>query len=375
MELKKKNILIISPSPWDVSFPARQHYARELAKMGNAVYYLNPPSKLNSLVELSENLYIVDLKPISSLFGLLGPDSVLSKQIAKILSLVNKKIDIVWSFDLNRFPDLSKFGTNIVKILTIEEWPKEPGFEKQIAGTADLVLGLSQSLLDSLGNIKAKKQLFQHALGNVFVEALQRVDRIIENTQFTPGRLRCAYLGNLQNKYIDTASFESIIRENPMVEFHIVGPFVKESNLAGSGNKTWEDPFVEFLMSAPNVRMYGSLMTIRTAEILQTMDLFLVCYDTKRFIDLVANPQKIMEYFSVGKVVVASHTKNYEGQNGLLQMADETQQLPALFKKTVENLDFHNRGELAQARINFALEHTYDKQLLKIEQILTEIGK
>jgi len=375
MELRHKNILIISPTAWDVTFPARQHYARELAKMGNAVYYLNPPSKLNSVVTLFENLYIVDQKPINSLFGLLGTATILSKQIAKILSLIAKKIDVVWSFDINRFPDLAQFATNAIKILTIEEWPKEPSFEKQIANSADLVLGLSQVILDNLGTVKAKKELFQHALGNVFVEALHRVTRIKENTQFTTGRVRCGYLGSLQNKYIDTEAFETIIRENPIVEFHIVGPFMKESNLAGSGNKTWEDPFVEYLMSASNVRMYGSLMTVRTAEILQTMDLFLVCYDTKLFEDVVANPQKIMEYFSVGTAVVASRTKSYEDQKSILAMANEDEPLPILFKKVVENLNHHNRAELAQARINFALNHTYGKQLLKIEEIFTTMGK
>ena len=98
MELKEKTILIISSLAWGVSFPERQHYARELAKKGNSVYFLNPPSKNAAATELSENLYVVDYKEKIGLAGLFGFSGE-STQIKKILSLINKKIDIVWSFD------------------------------------------------------------------------------------------------------------------------------------------------------------------------------------------------------------------------------------------------------------------------------------
>jgi hypothetical protein len=226
--------------------------------------------------------------------------------------------------------------------------------------------------MDQLPELNCPKILFDHALGNVFVEAGQRKQQILENTQFASGRIRCGYLGNLQNKYIDTAVFETIIRENPMVEFHIIGPFVKESNLAGSGNKTWEDPFVEFLMSAANVRMYGSLMTARIAEILQTMDILLVCYDANKYVDIVANPQKVVEYCSVGSVIVSSLLMDHKSNSALIRMADENRFLPQIFKTTVEHISDFNTEELRQKRINFALEHTYENQLRKLEKIVSE---
>jgi hypothetical protein len=159
-----------------------------------------------------------------------------------------------------------------------------------------------------------------------------------------------------------------------MVEFHIIGPFVKESNLAGSGNKTWEDPFVEFLMSAANVRMYGSLMTIRTAEILQTMDMFLVCYDTDKYAEIVANPQKVIEYFSVGNVVISSNLLDHRTNTDLILMSNQNKDLPAIFKQAVEDIANYNSEELRQRRIDLALSHTYQKQLRKLEKIISEHG-
>jgi len=370
MPFRDKNILIISPTPWEVSFPARQHYARELAKSGAFVYYLNPPSKADSIIELSENLWVVDYKVNGGLFGLFKlPEPKLAD---KINLLILKKIDLVWSFDCSRFQNLNLFGSDSFKIYQKEEWFSDINAETEIANTANLTLCLSKPLLDQLSDVKSPKILFDHALANVYVEAGQRKQQIMVNTQFASGRIRCGYLGNLQNKYIDTAIFESIIRENPMVEFHIVGPFVKESNLAGSGNKTWEDPFVEFLMSAANVRMYGSLMTVRTAEILQTMDMFLVCYDSERFADIVANPQKVLEYLSVGNVIVSSLLSDYKSDSDLILMSDKNKDIPAIFKNTVNGLADYNTDALRKKRIDRALDHTYEKQLLKLEKIVSE---
>ena len=373
MDFRLKNILIISPTPWDVSSPARQHYARELAKMSNKVFYLNPPTKIDSVIEMSENLWIVDYKPLMSLFGLFPAPSD-AKLLDKINRLIGKKLDVVWSFDSSRFTDLSVLGTEPVKIYSLEEWHQDFEKDRLIAQSADLVLGLSQPLLDRIGSVKSWKYLFDHALGSVFADAIHRVKQIKENTQFATGRIRCGYLGNLQNKYLDTAVFETIIRNNPIVEFHIIGPFVKESNLA-AGNKTWEDPFVEFLMSMPNVRLYGSLMTVRTAEILQTMDMFLVCYDSKNYGDMTANPQKVVEYFSAGNVVVSNHLKSFDKHKDLILMAAENKDLPQIFKDTVTNLEIHNRAELFRKRLDFALSHTYEKQLNKIAGILSNMGK
>jgi hypothetical protein len=370
MSFRNKNILIISPTPWDVSFPARQHYARELAKSGAFVFYLNPPSKADSKIELSENLWVIDYKINGGLLGLFKLPEI--KVAEKINNLIANKIDIIWSFDCSRFKNLNLFGASSFKIYTKDEWFADNTNETEIANSANVTLCLSKPLMKQLSNVKSRKILFDHALGNVYVEAGNRKKDIMANTQFASGRIRCGYLGNLQNKYIDTAVFETIIRENPMVEFHIIGPFVKESNLAGSGNKTWEDPFVEFLMSAANVRMYGSLMTIRSAEILQTMDMFLVCYDSEKYAEIVANPQKVVEYLSVGNVIVSSNLLDHNPNDNLILMSENNKDLPKIFKNAVANLDELNSDENRKNRIDFGLSHTYEKQLQKLEKIILE---
>src|SRR5690606_833073 len=43
MKFKDKNVLIISPEPWDHIFVSKHHYAIHLAQRGNKVFFLNPP--------------------------------------------------------------------------------------------------------------------------------------------------------------------------------------------------------------------------------------------------------------------------------------------------------------------------------------------
>ncbi len=44
MKIINKTILFISPGPWGINHVSKHHYAIELAKIGNDVYFLNPPS-------------------------------------------------------------------------------------------------------------------------------------------------------------------------------------------------------------------------------------------------------------------------------------------------------------------------------------------
>ena len=63
MSLKDKVILIISPQPWYQLFVSKHHYAIELAKYGNTVYFLNPPD-----ASLKERVLIRPADAVPGLF-------------------------------------------------------------------------------------------------------------------------------------------------------------------------------------------------------------------------------------------------------------------------------------------------------------------
>src|SRR5204862_6214290 len=116
-----KTILIISPQAWGGMFLSKHHYAMELAKRGNRVYFLNPPStdiKLPRGKFLEEkpaslpNLIIIHHRltfPYSLKFRFITIFHYLMRtHIAKLMAFL-PSIEIVWSFDLGSLYPLRLF--------------------------------------------------------------------------------------------------------------------------------------------------------------------------------------------------------------------------------------------------------------------------
>jgi hypothetical protein len=55
-------------------------------------------------------------------------------------------------------------------------------------------------------------------------------------------------------------------------------------------------------------------------------------------------------------------------------MVDRTQDFPEAFARVVENLDEYNSIEKQKTRIEYARQHSYDRQLGKIITLLKEHG-
>ena len=129
VNLSNKTILIISQQAWGNMFVSKHHYAAELAKRGNRVYFLNPPNYLHKnfaeMVEIKPsgfhpNLFVItdnisfpfNIKfHFNWLFHLL-----MRRHIKAVLKKINNPIDIVWSFDLANVYPLKYFPTGALKI-------------------------------------------------------------------------------------------------------------------------------------------------------------------------------------------------------------------------------------------------------------------
>src|SRR6202163_4975736 len=114
--LRNKVILVLSPQSWDKMMLAKHHYALELAKAGNRVYFLNPPDNKHwNLKKASErvkiepstinsNLFFIDQRLYFPFFMQFHArkiyDLLIKKQIRDILKMIGQPVDIVWSFDI-----------------------------------------------------------------------------------------------------------------------------------------------------------------------------------------------------------------------------------------------------------------------------------
>ena len=109
MQLKNKSILLISPQAWGTMLLSKHHYAITLARLGNKVFFLNPPSNKIKKGEIritpseQDNLFIIEhaiMFPFILKFHAISVFHWLMKfQVKKLLKSVGRPIDIVWSFD------------------------------------------------------------------------------------------------------------------------------------------------------------------------------------------------------------------------------------------------------------------------------------
>ena len=122
MNLTNKNILLISPEPWDHIFVSKHHYAVHLAKRGNKVFFLNPPvSKSGVACTAFAEVFEVNYSgfPIGVRFYPLFMQKVIMARVYQTIEkLCSAVFDVVWSFDNSVFFDFSFFSfSNKVSIL------------------------------------------------------------------------------------------------------------------------------------------------------------------------------------------------------------------------------------------------------------------
>jgi glycosyltransferase involved in cell wall biosynthesis len=375
MQLVNKTILVISPQSWGKMFISKHHYALELARRGNKVFFLNPPGKQevngNEPVEIvpsgvDDNLWLVRHRlyfPFNLKFHALFLFHWLMKfHVKRILKKINTPVDIVWSFDLGNTYPLYFFGGKPFKIFhPVDEPLNAPAI--QAASGANVILSVTNEILEKYHGYKAPKYLINHGVSESF---LLPVDFNRKNGS----PVRVGISGNFLRLDIDRDIFLQLVKNNPDILFECWGSYqLHHANIGGNIDQLTEK-FIANLQQQKNVKLHGAISSGELAKELHRMDGFLICYDIEKDQSKGTNYHKIMEYLATGKVIVSNNVTAYKDKPDLIQMTKErnsNNQLPSLFKQVMSNLDYHNSAILQQKRIEYAAEHTYSKQIGRIE--------
>jgi|TARA_Y100000310_G_scaffold339603_1_gene432780 hypothetical protein len=338
-----------------------------LAKRGNKVFYLNPPRILNSkLIDIKYieyNLKTVDYSPTirgTNCLPIFFRKHFHRYSAKNILDSLNESIDINWSFDPSSFQFMNSFRAHLNIFHPVDVHYHR--FEKTIAKYADLIFASSDKILDRYGDLSIPKYKINHGLAEHFFNVGSKHFDFIKN----PGRVNVGYVGNLHYQYLDTTILMKIIINHPQVDFYFIGPY-KQSNI---GRKQYNSKFIQCLKNMSNTFLIGPVKSDDLPLYLNKFDLFLMCYTGDRNISQLANPHKILEYLSTGKVIVTHYIDEYKNNDGLICMSNNNFDLPKLFTKVMSKLDYYNSNHKSHQRISFAKNNTYDKQLDRIELIL-----
>lgn len=367
MRLVGKTIFILSPQEWDHIHVSKHHYAKELAKRGNFVYFVNPPERglkypFIKTNEVEKNLTVVnhslwfpyDLKfHAFSLFKLL-----LRFQIFRLRILV-KKIDLVWSFTaLYSNPRLFKSAKVIYHQV---DNIIEPGYIDP-ALYSDAVFGVSESILERFNH--NKQFLIGHGVSSKFLSIGKNIDGINK----VSNALDVCYCGNMNAATLDLQTLHEVVCSFPNLRFHFIGPY--DFNEKINGEKLIQ------INELSNSNFHGKQTTDGIVELYKMMDIFLVCYTklskASQQRNKSSNSHKILEYLSTGRVVVSSNIGFYKDKENLIHMLeqDDNTGFLALFSDVVLNINTFNSVDNLDYRINFAAQNSYEEKIQEIESYL-----
>jgi hypothetical protein len=373
VRFENKTILLISPQPWDHLHISKHHYAIELAKRGNDVYFLEPPREtLDEKVHVArvpdhERIWTVTYRPafpfVIRFHARRLFDWLMRVQIGRIVAAIEKPIDVVWCFDFNLFSNLKEFNSD-AKIIFHPVDPLPEPHHVLPAKTADVVVSVSKDILARFEKLPLKSAVVNHGLSAPFAEQARKPGDVPREA----GRRRVGYAGNLVRKPVNRDVIRAMVSALPDVDFHFWGPFQVEPN----GSREIAD-FVEFLRAAPNATLHGQVSAEELARQLGQVDCLILTYSADRNESDRSNAHKILEYLSTGKVTVSSRISMYADQPDLLRMAsvNDDSDLPEILRDTLARLDEFNSADLQRRRREFALDNVYERQIARIEELIS----
>ncbi len=376
MNFEGKNIVLLSQQDWGEMFISKHHYAVELARAGAIVYYINGPEQkgemkrgeINIAPSGYDNVYLVTHRLSFPLFLKFKAqwlyNYLLRSHIRKLLQAINRKVDVVWSFDVSNTIPLSLFSPTARKIyMPVDELSKQVA--NKAAKSAELIVSVTQEILDKF-DVPVPKLFLNHGVAPYFIN-----EHPEEKTN-TP--LQVGLSGNFLRPDIDRDTLYEIVTSNPEIVFNFWGMIdFSISNLLSSGSEE-QIQFIEKLKQCTNVKLHGQVSPIHLAGFLKNMDAFLICYDVVKDQSKGTNYHKILEYLGTGKVIVSNNVSTYKNHPALLQMVaerDNNRAMPTLFKQVVNNITAYNTIEKQEQRISFAKSYIYSNQVKKIAQHLS----
>jgi len=379
--LQNKTILILSPQSWGKMYVSKHHYAVQLAREGNQVYFLNPPVDKDPVpgksihiepVTTCAGLFLIHHRlyfPYNLKFHFIGLFHFLMKpHIRRILGMIGRPVDVIWSFDLGNLYPFRLFPSRALRIFHPVDEPRNQTAIDSAKG-GQVIFSVTREILDKYNDFPGQRHFVNHGVGENFLLPVD-VNREFVNP------VRVGLSGNFLRSDIDREVLLQIVRENPKVVFECWGSYASsQSNLAGSSDENTE-AFIRELQAATNVILHGSIGAEKLARELHRMDAFLICYDIEKDQSKGTNYHKIMEYLSTGKVIISNNVTTYKEYPELIQMVEErdnNRNLPVLFREVISNLQHFNSPQLQERRIGFSRDNTYSRQIGRIGQLLESL--
>lgn len=380
--LSGKTVLLLSPQHWGRMRISKHHYAEELARRGNRVYFVNPPAEERAFgrpeVRIRDSevpgVRVVDHRvsvPYALKFHARWAFRLaMWPHFRSIRRAIGERIDVLWSFDISHIYPLQFFPEARFRILHPVDEPTARDDWRGARG-ADVLFAVTREILAGYAAAGVPRHFINHGLAAPFLALAED-----ERPRQEPG-IRVGMSGNLLRPDIDRGTTLAIIREHPEVTFECWGNYEASSDNLGGGSDA-ASAFVAQLKRCPNVVLHGSVPTAELVDGYRRMDGFLIAYDVTKDPSRGTNYHKVMEFLASGSAIVSSNITTYANRPDLVQMVSERAHnhgLPALFRRVISDLSGQNSPALVRARKEYARDNTYARQVDRIEAALAQIAR
>lgn len=354
MKLEGKNIVIISPDSWDFLPVSKHHYARVLSEKNN-VYFINPITKLARATKPEGNVKVI--RKYKSIRGLSRLPKTIAKGLMKaeinaILKQVEGQIDVVWSFDSSRLYYLDLFNASVT-IAHIVDFTEAFNL-KELIGSANISLAPSDVILENLK--KYGEHVYKINHGFVSPDS----DKFSRKELGGKGDKKGVYIGNLDIPYFDWKALSMLATHYEDIDFVLIGPISDETV---QSNKE--------VLSRENVLRIAKIPSEEVGNSLRSADFCFQLYDNQMNPDQLHNPHKTMQYLGSEQPVFVNFTPGYPREL-LFEYKDKTEVI-IRFGDFLENLEELQSDKERSKRRNFALANTYEMQIRRIEQLISEV--
>lgn len=266
--------------------------------------------------------------------------------LSRLEHVWGRRIDIIWSFENSRFFDL-RFAANRIKIYHQVDFNQD-FHVRTAARTADVCFCTTDFIQRRLASHNSHVFKIHHGTADF---ALTRPALAMQHNSLAYDGPQAAYIGNLDIRYLDIDLLAEVVCRNPTVRFHFIGSYSKDGGL-------WRR-----CGDLQNVVWWGRVDSQMIPSVIALCDVLLCVYRADEYREQLASPHKFMEYFASGKTVVATYTDEYKDKRHLVEMASEGESFLAVFDRVISNLSEYNGDARRAARIAFAAENSYDKQV------------
>ena len=274
--------------------------------------------------------------------------------------------DLVWTFDLARFPDLGIWQAS-VSLLHLVELFDHPMFldahrhRREILRTADHVVTIADMISDQIRPQRPDVVTMNHGADLNGFERATKLKGALPGA----GAVKAGLVGNFQVSF-DFTLLERLSSMCPQVDFLLMGPH-QGSNLGDLHQDAIEG--IQRVRHRKNVFFLGVIPPGELMSYLREVDINIIIYKDE-FVNGHCNPHKMMGYFYAGRAIVSSYVDAYRGRPDLVWLAHGSAEFPALFKKALEQLEDLNSPTNSSHRRQFARENSYESRIREILRLV-----